>query len=133
MKEYNLSFTKEKDNNWYIDLPNWSLAHHNLMMVAGADTLCQELAYDGRHTSVDVIVSEKDEILPDYIRLKKQDSKLLEGATYSVYGAETVNELWICPVTLFVFGKYPKFIYLKKSNWNTDPQSNSETQESTED
>ena len=129
MKEYNLSFTKEKDNNWYIDLPSWPFAHHNLMMVAGADTLCQELSYDGRHTSIDVIVSEEEEILPEYIRLKKQDSKLLQGATYSVHGAETVKELWICPVTLFVFGKYPKFIYLKKSSGNSD-SNDSETQES---
>lgn len=129
MKEYKLSFTKEKDNNWYIDLPSWPFNHHNLMMVAGADNLCQELAYDGKHTSVDVIISDKDEILPEYICLKKQNSKLVEGATYSVRGAESVKELWICPVTLFVFGKYPKFIYLKKSSGDTD-SNDSGTQES---
>ena len=69
MKEYKLSFTKEQDNNWYIDLPNWPFAHHNLMMVAGADDLCEELKYDENHTSVDVVISDKPENLPDYIEL----------------------------------------------------------------
>ena len=112
MKEYKLSFTKEQDNNWYIDLPNWPFAHHNLMMVAGADDLCEELKYDENHTSVDVVISDKPENLPDYIELKKIDSKFLSGATYKVSGADTVNELWLCPVTLFVFAKYPEYIYL---------------------
>lgn len=132
MKEYKLSFTKEKDNNWYIDLPNWPFAHHNLMMVAGADTLCEELKYDKNHTSIDVVISDNVENLQrqGYIELKKIDSKFLGGATYKVIGAHTVNELWICPVTLFVFNKYPDYIYIKR---NTDPQSNSEIQESTAD
>lgn len=133
MKEYKLSFTKEKNDCWYIDLPNWPFDHHNLMMVAGADDLCEELTYDGTHTAVDVIISKKKLDLPDYICLEKQDSAILSGAYYYVDGAKTVDELWICPVTLFVFGKYPNFIYLKKTIRNTDPQSNSEIQESTAD
>ena len=115
MKQYTLSFTKEADRCWYIDLPNWPFAHHNLMMVAGADTLCEELAYDGKHTSIDVIVYKKEEDLPGYICLEKFDSGLTTGADYDVTGAETVKELWICPVTLFVFGKYPNYIYLKRN------------------
>jgi len=34
-----LSFNHEADGCWYVDLPNWPFAHHNLMMVAGADKL----------------------------------------------------------------------------------------------
>lgn len=116
MKEYKLSFTKDADHYWYIDFPDWPFAHHNLMMVAGADTLCEELKYDENHTSVDVVISNKpEESLSSnkYIELKKIDSNLLGGATYKVIGADTVDELWICPVTLCVFGKYPKYIYLK--------------------
>lgn len=132
MKEYKLSFTKEKDDCWYIDLPNWPFAHHNLMMVSGADDLCEELKYDKNHTSVEVIVSDNIEDLTkkNYIELKKLNSKFLEGATYKVTGSESVDTLWICPVTLFVFGNYPEYIYLKR---NTDPQNNSEIQGSTAD
>jgi hypothetical protein len=116
MKNYSLSFTKEKNLCWYIDLPNWPFAHQNLMMVCGADDLCDELSYDGEHTSIDVMISNKEENLPGYIQLKKIDSKLLAGATYKVDGSEDVKELWLCPVTLFVFGKYPKYIYIKDNH-----------------
>ena len=114
MKHYSLSFTKEASGLWYIDLPAWPFSHHNLMMVCGADDLCEELTYDGSHTAVDVIISKKKLDLPDYICLEKKQSAMLSGADYYVDGAKTVDELWICPVTLFVFGKYPNFIYLKK-------------------
>ena len=59
MKQYKLSFTKECSGLWYIDLPKWPFAHHNLMMVCGADKLCQELSYDENHTKVEVIISHK--------------------------------------------------------------------------
>ena len=36
---YSISFTKEKDNRWYVDFPEWPLSHDNLEMVAGADDL----------------------------------------------------------------------------------------------
>ena len=41
MKVFHLKFNKEADAHWYIDLPHYPFAHHNLMMVAGADRLCQ--------------------------------------------------------------------------------------------
>jgi hypothetical protein len=27
-----------------------------------------------------------------------------------------VEEMWICPVTLFVLGRYPNYIYIKKED-----------------
>lgn len=115
MKQYNLSFTKEPSGFWYIDFPKWPFAHHNLMMVCGADKLCQELSKDGIHTKVDVIISHKELNLSEYIHLSRKEVGLLDGATYNVTGAK-VKELWICPVTLFVFGGYPRNIYLKQSD-----------------
>jgi hypothetical protein len=114
MKQYNLSFTKEGDF-WYIDLPNWPFSHGNLMMVAGADKLCQELSYDGIHTSVEVIISRKPLELPDYIHLNREEVGIIDGATYEVSGATSTRLCWICPVTLFVFGGYPRHIYLKRN------------------
>ena len=45
--EYTISFTKEDDGCWYVDYPDWPFDHHNLMMVEGADDLCELLSYDG--------------------------------------------------------------------------------------
>ena len=36
--------------------------------------------------------------------------------TYQVTGLEGFErDIWLCPVTLFVLGRYPKYIYVKKS------------------
>ncbi len=112
-----LTFRKENDNCWYIDLPNYPFAHHNLMMVAGADRLCALLSDDGENTYVDVINSnEYDENLKDegYVVLRRKDWGLVTGANYDVENAEGIDKLWLCPVTLFVYQKYPKFIYVRR-------------------
>lgn len=59
--EYNLQFDHENDGRWYYHCPNWTLAHHNLMMVAGADDLCAYLSDDDVIVKVSVIVSDKRE------------------------------------------------------------------------
>ena len=53
---YEVSFTKEDDGLWYVDYPDWPFDHHNLMMVNGADELCEMLSYDGKHTKVNVYI-----------------------------------------------------------------------------
>ena len=74
--EYTISFTKEDDGCWYVDYPDWPFDHHNLMMVEGADDLCEILSYDGTHTKI-------------------------KG---------------LCPVTLFVLGQYPDYMWIKPMN-----------------
>ena len=121
--EYTISFTKEDDGLGYVDFPGGPFDHHNLLMVAGADKLCELLSYDGKHTKVSVRPTNKrlpycqSTKMDDYFELVKKDSGLTEGATYQInlnafkaYGAH----LWLCPVTLFVLGKYPKYMYVKK-------------------
>ena len=50
-----------------------------------------------------------------YLECKKRFSGLLRGATYQVNGVEGFErEIWICPVTLTVLGRYPKYIYIKQ-------------------
>lgn len=117
--KYILKFNHEDDGCWYIDFPNWPLDHHNLMMVAGADDLCDALSDDGNSTTVIVVPKNKeDKTLEDkgFIKLTQEEHGLTEGSTYSVSGLLGFNkDIWLCPVTLFVLGKYPKYIYLKKS------------------
>lgn len=38
--KFDLSFHREDDGVWYVDLSDWPFAHHNLAMVGGADKLC---------------------------------------------------------------------------------------------
>ena len=112
-----LKFIKENDSKWYIDLPHYPFSHHNLMMVAGADTLCERLSQDGHSTIVDVVTSKEalDNLVAEgYVQLKRTEWSLTGGAYYDVKNIEGLNKLWLCPVTLFVYQKYPKYIYVKQ-------------------
>ena len=112
--KYDLAFHREDDGVWYVDFPDWPFAHHNLAMVGGADKLCSYLA-DGRQTiRVKVIASQHSLPFSGYGLLTKTYSNLLYGADYDTTGFESFHRsVWICPVTLFVLGRYPKYIYVK--------------------
>lgn len=114
--EYALKFNHESDGCWYIDFPGWPFDHHNLMMVAGADDLCDYLSDDGLETRVNVRPTSKREKHDGYAELRRLDHSLTGGAHYEVRGIDGFKKkIWLCPVTLFVLGKYPAYIYLKKN------------------
>ena len=115
--EYQLQFNHEDDGLWYVDFPNWPFDHGNLLMVSGADKMCDFLSDDGRHTYVSVIPSSKEEDHPGYAKLIQKEHSLIGGSTYQVTNLEGFERnIWLCPVTLFVLGKYPKYMYVKKTN-----------------
>ena len=113
--EYQLQFNHEENGCWYIDFPSWPFDHHNLMMVAGADDLCAFMSDDNKRARVNVIPANKEENHPGYCKLIQKEHGLTTGSTYAVTGLEGFNrDIWLCPVTLFVLGEYPKYLYLKK-------------------
>jgi hypothetical protein len=120
---YTISFTKEDDGCWYVDFPDWPFDHHNLMMVSGADELCELLSYDGKHTKIIVypelnnkLVNESNEAWKRF-RATRREHSLLGGATYEEFftGAKytSTGHFWLCPVTLFVLGKYPEHMWIE--------------------
>lgn len=113
---YNLNFVKENDGGWYIDLPEWEGSHANLAMVAGSDLLLDHLLKKNNRVELKVIKSDEAlENMTDYIRCEQIDYSLIGGSTYNVFGLEGFNQtIWICPVTLFVLGEYPKYIYIRQ-------------------
>lgn len=120
-----LKFIKE-DNQWYIDLPEWTGDHEDLEMVAGADQLCEQLSKDGKTLIIDINPSDTcDYVDPEEIVLIKTSEDY--GADYEVHDntwtinpdfEPTVNveNIWICPVTKYVFGEYPKYIKINIAN-----------------
>ena len=115
--EYQLQVNHEEDGCWYVDFPNWPFSHHNLMMVSGADEMCAFLSDDDKFAYVNVIPSNKEEEHPGYAKLIQEEHSLTGGSTYQVTGLEGFNrKIWLCPVTLFVLGQYPKYLYVKKNS-----------------
>lgn len=113
---YQLAFVKEDDDVWYIDLPNWEGAHANLAMVAGSDLLLDYLDKGNNRVEVEVVKSDMSlDNMVDCFRCEQIDMSLLGGSTYNVFGVEGFDRtIWICPVTLFVLGEYPKYIYIRQ-------------------
>ena len=115
-EKYELQFNHEDDGCWYVDYPGWPFDHHNLMMVSGADRLCAVLSDDDRVARVEVIPSSTERDLPGYALLTQLQSSLAGGSTYQVTNLPTfTGSIWLCPVTLFVLGEYPKYLYVRKA------------------
>ena len=114
---YQLAFNKEENGGWYIDLPQWTGAHANLAMVAGSDDLLDHLMKRNNREELEVVKSNMPlDGMEDYFCCKQIDMSLMGGATYTVHGVQGFDRtIWICPVTLFVLGEYPKFIYIRQT------------------
>lgn len=114
---YQLAFVKEEDGGWYIDLPQWTGAHANLAMVAGSDDLLDHLLKTNNRVEIEVVKSDKPlDDMWGYFCCKQIDMTLTEGATYTVHGVPGFDRtIWICPVTLFVLGEYPKYLYVRQT------------------
>ena len=102
-------FVKDKDK-WYIDLPEYDGSREDLRMVAGADTWLDMLSGNGdcarlRISTSDPLANRLDRIF---------EVPLVGGAYYkarSYNGVRSNHMMWLCPVTLYVFGEYPSVIY----------------------
>ena len=84
-------------------------------MVSGADKLCSYLADDGQTLRVEIVASKAPLSLSGYGLLTKTYSNPFYGADYDATGFRSFQRsVWISPVTLFVPGRYPKYIYIKQ-------------------
>lgn len=110
-----IKFYKESDNRWYADLPEWEGPKSALEMVSGADTMLDILSQGEGHTTLDMSVQPIDEY--EMLIFLHETPELGEGAYYhmeSYMGLEFNLDVWLCDVTKFVFGEFPKIIYFNK-------------------
>ena len=129
-RKYTLHFIAENDTpikRWYYDFKHWGFDHNNLEMVSGADTLCELYAKGKDEVTVNIIASrttlekyknmDYDEFIAEPLPKEWTSWKdnFLWGRNYtSTDGNGKTTRMWICPVTLFVLGRYPKYLYIKK-------------------
>lgn len=118
-KNFQLAFNREENGGWHIDLLEWQGAHANLAMVAGADKLLDFVGCGDSRVEVEVIKSNEliDHLEqgPEYFRCDRLNQSTFGGATYQVNLDGFDRTMWLCPVTLFVLGEYPKHLYIENN------------------
>ena len=107
-------FYKESTNQWYVDLPEWPGEKANLEMVSGADTMLDCLAQgDGE---IYLILSTEFTFGALCLEFIRETPEIGEGAQYLFIDHFNTFDVWLCDVTKFVFGKFPKNIWITAIN-----------------
>ena len=106
---YNVSFIKI-NRKWYCEVPGFpkELFEHTLM-VGGAAKLLDYHAKGGKRIAMKIKITNEEN---GNLGLVKNSSTLTGGAFYNDLSGSVNEEIWLCPVTLFVLGKYPKNIQI---------------------
>lgn len=104
-------FYKDNMGRWFINIPEWEGKPEDLEMVMGADTLLDVIAQGD--DSVSVKFSTEPFEGANILIIEKHGGEE-SGAYYllSEYRGIKFNlQVWLCDVTLFVFGYFPNRIY----------------------
>jgi len=130
-----LSFMKE-EGIWYADLPEFLElglgSKGNLMMVDGADTFLDLLSNDGDRITLKLSIQKVNGYSGRIKKIKRGLNRELlaeighapveYGAYYQAveYNHQPFqHQLWLCPVTEYVFGEYPDEIFFSTiKNYN---------------
>ena len=112
---YNVSFIKI-GRKWYCEVPGFpkELFEHTLM-VGGAAKFLDNHAGGAKRIGIKIQISDEG---TGNNRLAKNTSTLTGGAFYKDPSGYFNEEIWLCPVTLFVLGRYPERILIYKINKN---------------
>ncbi len=108
-------FYQDKNNLWFVDLPEWKGGKWHLEMVNGADDFLDEIC-DSHKKEVYLQVSIEPMDNQDII-LEKMWNTGIDGAEYGVLECPddiTIPQLWLCGVTEWVYGYMPDKIYCRK-------------------
>lgn len=109
-------FYKDPDTRWYADIPEWAGSKADLEMVAGADAMLEYFSEGEDEVKLFLSTEEfEGATILDFIR---EATEYQNGAFYFLgnhMGIDLSVEMWLCDVTKFVFGDFPKKIYLSKS------------------
>ena len=112
---YEVRFIKVR-GKWYCKVPGFPKAlFEHTMMVAGAANMLEYYSQGDDEVTVQVRIPSKNEYDAFCgFRLEQTSATLTGGAFYKDSGLFSDDEFWLCPVTLFLLGRYPKQIYIYK-------------------
>ena len=105
-----LSFVKLA-GSWFAHLPDYPGDPGDLLMVEGADELCDIIEERNKYLNGIITIEVFEEVPSDEIYDFKLtfDELLSDGAIYTV---DNDMSIWLCSVTKYVFGGFPKTLYV---------------------
>lgn len=115
INQQTFTFNREDSDRWYIDLPDYPGQHADLEMVSGADTMLEYVGL-GRPQVTLVLSEEAFEGASQLTLIDDQSDQPGGGGIYllKAYNGEEINqEMWLCEVTAWLFGKLPQVIWFK--------------------
>ena len=115
LRKLNVSFIKV-DGSWYCDIKGWPERFFpNALMVGDASRLIQMNSGGKEYITFEVIPSKKKRRDNNLIELTQTSSSTTGGGYYKTdFCNAGLSNIWLCPITLFVLGRYPEYIYFRR-------------------
>lgn len=105
-----LSFVKLA-NKWFVVLPEWEGDVEDLQMVCGADLLLECISNGQPIVTIRIVEKSSTRLtllsIDDY------------GATYKVDSPYYQGDVWLCNVTKYVLGEFPKVMCITQEDEET--------------
>jgi hypothetical protein len=103
---------------WFVDLPEWTGEQWELQMVMGADIFLDILTQGEEEIYLTLSVEPFEGSYElNFLHLGNLEGpEYGEGAWYSMrqyMGLDFNLKMWLCDVTKFIFGDFPKTIYFR--------------------
>ena len=109
-KAIDVSF-KRINGVWYCDIPGWPEEYFsNTMMVTDAHTLLCQLSPNADYLTLKVKCHSKapEDATNLLEKIATNGSNEVTGG--AIYKMGDLDHIWLCPVTQFVLGGFPKYI-----------------------
>lgn len=98
---------------WWVDIKPWFLPKRLLIMYPSAENWLDIIGKGKDEITIEVSTSH----FPDAEALWRQEfAGIVRGTLYvakTYQNTETNHPVLLCPVTVYVFGRYPKVIYYR--------------------
>ena len=102
---------KRINGTWYCDIPGWPEEYFaNTMMVTDAHTLLCRLSPDSDYLTLKVKIHDQAPKNATNLLEKIATNGSNEITGGAIYKMGDLDHIWLCPVTQFVLGGFPKYI-----------------------
>ncbi len=109
--EMKLNFVKMA-NRWYVQIPDYTDGVDDLELTGGTDDFCEKLDETGFGIVTTIVRDKPFRKMRNIITLELDKiDESCGGANYKC--AEMKMDVWLCDVTKYIFGQFPKTIYMK--------------------